>query len=58
MGAQSYLFHPIAHFLLHLLEGSLSRLVLVGEFIPRLPQLFEQLLHPALQLEKQEDHRV
>lgn len=52
--ASSYLFDPVSHLFLCLLEGSLSCLVLLYEFISRLPQLRQQLLHPALQLRKQE----
>lgn len=48
-----YLFQPESHFLLHLLEGGLGCLVLVNQFVPRLLQLSEQLLHPALQLQTQ-----
>lgn len=52
--ACSYLFDPVGHLFLCLLEGSLSCLVLLYQFIPRFPQLCQQLLHPALQLRKQE----
>lgn len=52
--AWSYLFDPVGHLFLCLLEGSLSCLVLLYEFIPRFPQLCQQLVHPALQLRKQE----
>lgn len=52
--AWSYLFDPVDHLFLCLLEGSLGCLVLLYEFVSRFPQLRQQLLHPALQLRKQE----
>lgn len=53
-----YLFQPVGHFLLHLLQGCLSCLVLMNDFIPWLLQFFQELLHPALQLQKQKSPLV
>lgn len=54
--ALSYLFDPEGHLLLHLLEGSLSCLVLLYKFISGFSQFRQQLLHPTLQLQKTEKY--
>lgn len=52
------LFQPVGHFFLHLLQGRFSCLVLMNDFMPRLFQLSQELLHPALQLKKQKSMLV
>lgn len=55
-----HLLQAVGSLSLHLMEGALGRLVLVNQFVSRLLQLLEQLLHPALQLqtESKADNRL